>query len=351
LVEGFVSRHENVLVVEEPDAAIELQLSNRTLVMGRHDGTVPDQGELTAAVLTGVLGTVLAKLDVISEPWPAAGQTEVEALVADLDLPVRPASLCPGCPHRSAFYAIRSAFGKKGIYTSDIGCYTLGLNLDGVDTCLDMGAAVSMATGFYHAYKTDEEGAPPIVATIGDSTFYHGGLPGLATAVYSDARYIIVILDNMVTAMTGMQPTLAGGKQADGSMGNALPLEDACKGLGVSFIRVHDPYDIEGMKALLKEAQTHCRSPEGRVAVIIARHPCLLHDRRNNGVRVRVAVSEDCNGCGLCRLTFECPALIKGAPVEGKKNRFYTKIDRRICADCGQCIEVCRRGALTVVAD
>jgi indolepyruvate ferredoxin oxidoreductase alpha subunit len=344
LVEGFVRSHDRVLCIEEPDQAIELQLSRREDVMGRSDGTVPDQGELTAGVLTEVLGRVLHDAGVIEEVWkPAAEAAEV---VSDLELPVRPASLCPGCPHRSAFYAIRRTFGKKGIYTSDIGCYTLGINIDAVDTCLDMGAAISMATGFYHAYKTDPDGAPPIVATIGDSTFYHGGLPGLATAVYSDARYIVVILDNLVTAMTGMQPTLAGGLQADGTMGNPLPLEDACKGLGVEHVRVCDPYDIEKMKGELEEAQRHCRSPQGRTAVIIARHPCLLHDRRNNGVRIKVEVTEECNGCALCRTTFECPALVEGEPAAGKKERYKTKIDRRICADCGQCITVCRRGAI-----
>ena len=347
LVEEFIDRHEHVLLVEEPDGAIELQLSNRAKVMGRSEGTIPDQGELTADVLTGVLGKVLSRLNMIEEAWPAPGETEVESVVRDLNLPIRPASLCAGCSHRSAFYAIKTTFGKKGIYTSDIGCYTLGLNLDAVDTCLDMGAAVSMATGFYHAYKNNPGGAPPIVATIGDSTFYHGGLTGLATAVYSDARYIIVILDNLVTAMTGMQPTLASGLQADGTMGNPLPLEDACKGLGVSFLKIHDPYDIEGMQKLLKDAWEHCCSPDGRVAVIIARHPCLIHDRRNNGVRIRVDVTGDCNGCALCRVTFECPALVKGKAVEGKKDRFYTRIDRRFCSDCGQCVVVCKRGALS----
>jgi indolepyruvate ferredoxin oxidoreductase alpha subunit len=237
--------------------------------------------------------------------------------------------------------------GKKAIYSSDIGCYTLGLNLDAVDTCLDMGAAISMAAGFYHAHRQDGGKIPPIVATIGDSTFYHARLPALAGAVHSDARFVLVILDNMVTAMTGMQPTPAMGIRADGSEGNALPLEDACRGLGVEFVRVHDPYDIGGMKGLVKEAHAHCRSRGGRVAVIIARRPCPIHDRKSVR-RVRIAQNENCNGCGLCRIVFECPALIPGDPVPGRKGRFHTVIDRRICADCGQCLDVCNQGALEV---
>jgi indolepyruvate ferredoxin oxidoreductase, alpha subunit len=345
-VEEFVAKHEHVLVVEEPDQVVELQLSHRGRVMGRRDGTVPDEGELTAGVLTEVLGSVLHARGLVDAPWKAA--PEAKRLAEELKLPIRPASLCPGCPHRSAFYAIRKTFGRKGIYTSDIGCYTLGLNLDAVDTCLDMGAAISMASGFYHAYAHDGGDVPAIVATIGDSTFYHGGLPALAGAVYSNARYILVILDNLVTAMTGMQPTLALGQQADGSMGRVLPLEDACRGLGARFVRVHDPYDLAGMAALLQEAHEHCRSPEGRVAVIIARHPCLLNDKKSAAAANThpVRINDKCNGCALCRTTFECQALVAGEPVPGKEGRFLTTIDRRVCASCGQCVAVCNRGAI-----
>ncbi|MFC1705541.1 thiamine pyrophosphate-dependent enzyme [Planctomycetota bacterium] len=346
LVEGFVDRYRHVLVVEEPDQVIELQLSQRRGVKGRSDGSVPDQGELTAAVLTEVLGGFLAEAGVIPTRW--SGAREATEVIAELQLPPRPPSLCPGCPHRSAFYVLRRTFGKRGIYTSDIGCYTLGTNLDAVDTCLDMGAAISMAAGFYHAYRHDGDDVPPIAATIGDSTFFHGGLPALASAVSSDARFVLVILDNLVTAMTGMQPTLALGVQADGRKGNELPIEAACSGLGVEFVRVHDPYDMDGLRELLKAAYQHCRGPNGRVAVIVARHPCLLH-QKETVVRAPVERGDRCSGCGVCREAFECPALISGEPVPGKGARSYTVIDRRICAECGQCALVCKRNALRTV--
>jgi indolepyruvate ferredoxin oxidoreductase alpha subunit len=131
-------------------------------------------------------------------------------------------------------------------------------------------------------------------------------------------------------------------------MGHALPLEDACAGLGAKFVRVHDPYDIAGMTALLKEAQAHCRGEGGRVAVIISRHPCLLNDKKSAAATNthRVEINDKCNGCALCRTTFECQALVPGAPVPGKQDRFLTTIDRRVCANCGQCVAVCNRGAI-----
>jgi indolepyruvate ferredoxin oxidoreductase, alpha subunit len=349
LIEGFVARYDKVLIVEEPDWVIELQLSNRDNVMGRMDGTVPNEGELSGSVITEVMGKVLKEAGTIDTSWTVS--KEATQIIKELELPVRPTSLCPGCPHRSSFYAIRRTFGKKGIYTSDIGCYTLGTNLDAVDTCLDMGAAVSMATGFWHSYNQDEGiEPPPIVATIGDSTFAHGGLPALAGAINTQARYVLVILDNYVTSMTGRQPTLALGMQADGTMGNEIPLEQMCEGLGVKWIRIHDPYDVDGMKTLLKEAHDHCRSPEGRVAVIIARHPCLINDKKGGvPVEIPVEINDNCNGCGLCRRTFECPALAVGDAVPGKENRFYTVIDRRICTNCGQCFNVCKRDALVAL--
>ncbi len=345
-IEDFAAKYETVLVVEEPDSVIEMQLAMRGNVLGRHNGAVPEAGELSGTVLTQTIGKVLHDAGTIEEPWVIS--TETQKVVSDLELPIRPASLCPGCPHRSSFYSIRKTFGKKGIYTSDIGCYTLGINLDAVDTCLDMGAAISMATGFYHAYAQDDpETTPPIVATIGDSTFFHGGLPALAGAIYSDARYVVVILDNLVTAMTGMQPTLSLGVQADGTLGTVLPLEDACAGLGAKFVRIQDPYDQDGMKKVLLEAQEHCRSKDGRVAVIIARHGCLINDKQAaKANQSPVEINDNCNGCGLCRKTFECTALIPAGPVEGKEGRFYTTIDRRVCADCGQCIPVCNRDAI-----
>ncbi len=143
--------------------------------------------------------------------------------------PRRP-TLCPGCPHRAAFYAIRQAL-PDGIYPSDIGCYTLGLNLGAVDTVLCMGATISQAAGFYHAYRMKGE-FPPIVATIGDSTFYHAGIPPLVNAVHNGAKFVLVVLDNSTTAMTGNQPTPGLEILADGRRGQAVAIEDLVRAAG-----------------------------------------------------------------------------------------------------------------------
>jgi indolepyruvate ferredoxin oxidoreductase alpha subunit len=215
-----------------------------------------------------------------------------------------------------------------------------------VDTCLDMGAAVSMASGFHQAYHQDGE-SKTVVATIGDSTFFHSGVTGLMSAVYTDARFILVILDNAVTAMTGMQPTPGTGVRADGSDGNAVALEDTVRGAGVKFLEVVDPYDFAGLKGLLKKAEEYTRSPDGGVAVIISRAPCLIHEKgareRWKGNVVEVD-QEKCEGCGACVKTFECPALLQA----GRKEK--VSIDRTLCVNCGSCLASCKASALHFAA-
>jgi indolepyruvate ferredoxin oxidoreductase alpha subunit len=196
-----------------------------------------------------------------------------------------------------------------------------------------------MASGFYQAYRQD--GADKtVVATIGDSTFFHSGLPGLLSAVYTDSRFILVILDNAVTAMTGMQPTPGTGVLADGSKGNALTLEDAVRGAGVRFLEVAEPYDFSGFKDLLKRAEEYIHSPAGGVAVIIARAPCLINERQTlerwaDEGRVEID-PEECDGCGLCVKAFECPALVQDEP------KGPVHIDRALCVNCGSCISSCK---------
>jgi indolepyruvate ferredoxin oxidoreductase, alpha subunit len=129
-------------------------------------------------------------------------------------------SLCAGCPHRAAFYAIKTTF-PRGIFPSDIGCYTLGMNFDAIDTCHCMGACISQGTGFYFAYAGQQD-PPPIVVSIGDATFFHAGIPGLINAVFQKARFMLVILDNATTAMTGNQPAPQVGIRADGSPGRPV---------------------------------------------------------------------------------------------------------------------------------
>ena len=337
LAQNFLAACETVLVLEETDALIEYFLRNREKVLGRLSGHVPSEGELVPQVIYGVLDRMLQRCNLPS--LDNAQTQEAEDLVKSLQLPMRRPTLCPGCPHRASFFAIRKA-KPKAIFTSDIGCYTLGLNLGGVDTCLDMGAAITMASGFYHAFAQDRV-RQPIVATIGDSTFYHSGTAGLLNAVYNDARFILVILDNEITAMTGMQPTPGLGIRADGSKGKAISLERVVAGCGIDFLEVVDPYDVNAMIRLLKKAGDHIQDPAGGIAVIIARHPCVIAYREQAiPEQKKVVVTEDCTECNFCLERFECPALYHDEDL-GR-----TAIHAALCTQCGVCLQVCPKGAI-----
>ncbi len=347
LVSEFMARCDEVLVLEEPDAVIEFQIRDKSKLLGRLNGAVPNAGELTPEVVHNVLTQVIADrgLAVVAQP-PSA---QLQQMVADLQLPVRKPRLCPGCPHRAAFYAIRRAMGARAIYPSDIGCYTLGINLRAVDTVLDMGAAVTLASGFYQAYRLDDGDGPaeqPIVATIGDSTFIHSGVPALINAAYNQARMVLVILDNAITAMTGMQPTPDSGILADGRQGGVVRIVDLVKACGVGFVEVIDPYRVVEMEALVKRAYEYTQQPSGGVAVIIARRPCVIYDPSPlQAERKRVDVAEECDGCLVCIKQFECPALVFNEET-GR-----VEIDRRICVDCGVCVEACRRGYIQAMSN
>ncbi|MEW5908227.1 MAG: thiamine pyrophosphate-dependent enzyme [Thermodesulfobacteriota bacterium] len=337
LAAEFMRACKKVLVLEETDSVIEYFLQDRKKVMGRLSGHIPSEGELVPQVIVRALNSILQNLDM--ETIPIQEYPEIENLTQRLNLPVRKPTLCPGCPHRASFYAIRKT-NPKAIFTSDIGCYTLGLNLGGVDTCLDMGAGITMASGFYHAFYQDKV-EQPIVATMGDSTFFHSGTPGLINAVYNNARFILVLLDNQITAMTGMQPTPGLGIRADGSPGKIVSLEKVVAGCGVEFLEIVDPYDIPAMITLLKRAKEYVTSPEGGVAVIIARHPCVIADRKNAIPESRpVTITEDCDGCNFCHERFECPGLVKD-DTAGR-----TFVNKSICADCGICPQICPKGAI-----
>ena len=331
LANEFLAQVDCALVVEETDQVIEMFLKNLPSVLGRYTGHVPRAGELVPEVLYDVLSRAMT--DAGLDPLPATDTSAVQQAVEKLDLPVRKPTLCPGCGHRPSFYAIRKAF-PRAIFTSDIGCYTLGVNLKAVDTCLDMGAAITMASGFHQAYKQDGM-TQPIIATMGDSTFYHAGMVGLTSAVYNDARFVLVLLDNEITAMTGMQPTPGLGIRADGSSGRKIPLEDAVRGCGVTWVRSHDPYDVPGLISLVREAWEACQAEDGSVSTIIARHPCVLGSRNLCQKSIPMVVTDACNGCRVCITQFECPAL------EYDDDLDVVHINQRLCRECGVCLHVC----------
>nr|WP_304441139.1 thiamine pyrophosphate-dependent enzyme [Geobacter sp. DSM 9736] len=312
-MDEVLSSFDEILVLEETTGVIEMQLRDRSKVRGKISGAVPEAGELLPELVEQILaGFAGIPAPAVPEPPAAAGR--------------RP-TLCPGCPHRASFYAIKRA-APKGIYPSDIGCYTLGLNLGAVDTVLCMGAAVSQAAGFYHAYRVTGE-QRDIIATVGDSTFFHAGIPPLIDAVVQGSRFVLLILDNTTTAMTGNQPTPAMGTEA----GQAVDIATVVSGCGVRFCKTGDPLDLPEFTKLVKEAVEFARTDS--VAVVIAKSPCLVDRNMPRQKRVQAEVDATCTGCGICRSQFECPALI----VEEATGK--VQVDLLICSGCGVCLDVC----------
>ncbi|WP_305046741.1 thiamine pyrophosphate-dependent enzyme [Geoalkalibacter sp.] len=310
--------YDRVLVLEETYPVIELQLAHPGAV-GKQSGAVPREGELTPDILHQVLAGFLDLPQPAEVPAERRGQ--------------RP-SLCPGCPHRVSFSVIKKTF-PRGIFPSDIGCYTLGMNLGAVHTVHCMGACISQGAGFYQAYAQDGD-FPTVVVTIGDSTFFHAGIPALINAVIQKARLILVILDNATTAMTGGQPVPHLGRAADGGATQAVAIEPLVRACGVEFLKVCDPYDQPRFAELLRQADAHMRAPEGGVAVIVSRHGCLMEPSVRRGQEsFLVSVNEACIGCRKCVDQFECPALLMDAET-GK-----ARIDQDRCVGCGTCIPVC----------
>jgi indolepyruvate ferredoxin oxidoreductase alpha subunit len=327
----WIENYEEILVIEEPMAVIEMQLADRHRVKGRTTNTVPSVGELypenIQEIIVNFSGIESEKLEM-----PFAGG--------------RRPTLCAGCPHRASFFAIKKA-APRGIYTSDIGCYTLGLNLGAVDTVLCMGAAISQASGFYHAYKNEKK-RPDIVASIGDSTFFHAGVPALIDAVVQNVKFVLVILDNRTTAMTGSQPPPTSGVGVGGESLQAVDIEALVRGCAVKFCKTGNPYQVKDFMALMKEAVKYSR--ETGPAVVISRYPCVIDlARKGEAVEpIPIDITEDCDGCGYCIKHFECPALIYHTDNEDEK---YTTVDPMLCIGCGVCLNVCPKGAIVVKED
>lgn len=336
-ISEFMANIKTVVVLEEPDACIELQIPERSRVRGRLDGTVPGAGELAPEVVADVLTGLLSEagLEFNSRPDDPA----LQELINSLPLPVRRPRLCPGCAHRSTFFAMKSEFGRSAIYPGDIGCYTLGLNLRAVDTCVDMGASVSMAAGFYRANRLVGD-TRPIVATIGDSTFLHSGVEPLINAVHTGARFVLIILDNHTTAMTGFQPTAASNISTNPYQPvREISIPELVRACGVTYVSEADPYDQAVFRRTLREAYDHSRALEGGVAVIIAERPCVLYDPLPiRQEPVPVLITSECDGCRYCLEAFECPALV----LRPDKSR--VDIDETLCVECGQCIDACHKG-------
>ncbi|GHS98597.1 indolepyruvate oxidoreductase subunit IorA [Synergistales bacterium] len=335
ITESFLARHDKVLVLEEPYPVIETQLMNRSKVDGRWNGVVPSAGELLPELIEKI---VLSEIGVEAKKPDAS---ELKSAIEELGLTARKPQLCAGCPHRSSFFIIKKAL-PNAISPSDIGCYSLAINQKGVDSSLCMGASVTMASGYYLAHKeTGQERA--VVATLGDSTFFHMGVPGLISAVYNRHAFVLCVLDNSITAMTGGQsnPGLTGKPRKD-DLGVALPIESVVRGCGVTFVETVKAYDTASGMDAIKRAWEYAKTNK-TPSVLIFKHPCML--LRVPQEKISVTVDNDkCVGCRYCIDNFGCPGL--SFDESAKK----VSVDKRYCVSCGVCAVVCPQKAIHKVA-
>ena len=248
---------------------------------------------------------------------------------------VRPPVLCAGCPHTSAFMAVRATGARVA---GDIGCYTLACldPLRGMDTTVSMGSSIGNAVGMAMAGETK-----PVVATIGDSTFLHAGIPQLINAVYNQANITVVLLDNHITAMTGGQHHPGTGKTLRGEPAPQVDYEALVRAVGVKWVRKVDSYDLAAMHQALRDAINY-----RGVAVLIADRPCVLDPVKIKGPPFEV-VQEQCNACQAC-MNLGCPAITWSE--QSFEGRHKVQIDPSLCIGCTLCAQVCTVDCIKVTA-
>ncbi|MCK4718270.1 MAG: 4Fe-4S binding protein, partial [Thermoplasmata archaeon] len=329
LVLGFIKEKKKIVIVEE----LEPYLENETRALAQREGVAieirgkgtgdfPYNFEYDPDVLRTSLSSILGK-DMCLKGLD----------IPEVPLPARPPTLCAGCPHRPTFFAMNRAFkGKDVIHSTDIGCYTLGIQAPHhtADFLLCMGSSIGAAGGFSKA--TDQ--FP--VAILGDSTFFHAGLSGLVNAVYNQDDLIYTIVDNRTTAMTGHQPNPGMGVDGRGDPAPMIPIAGICEACGATSVRVVDPYDIKATVEAFKEAKD-----EKGVRVIVPKRECaLIVVKELKAQGVSEIDQEKCKKCYVCINQFACPAFYK------KGDEVH--INPNMCAGCHVCIQVCPFDAIHV---
>jgi indolepyruvate ferredoxin oxidoreductase alpha subunit len=314
LIDKFIGMVDRVVFVEENEPFLEDAVRARFLIEADGKNIIPVEGELNPEIVRNALRPESVK----ALTWQA------------VDLPARPPSLCPGCPHRGAFYCLSKI---KGSSTGDIGCYTLGLMppYNALETTVCMGASIGVLSGIEKA--AGRVGMGKLVAAIGDSTFVHSGITGLIDMVYNGNTGTVMIMDNSLTAMTGGQQNPTTGKNLKGGDAPVLDLEGLVRACGVEYVRVVDPHDLKEMEKVLKE-----EIEREALSVIITRRPCIMSYRPKKRVVAAVDL-EKCIGCRQC-MKLGCPAI--------SWEEDHPDISGLLCwPNCNMCVQVCPVGAIS----
>ncbi|MBO4390752.1 MAG: indolepyruvate ferredoxin oxidoreductase subunit alpha [Lachnospiraceae bacterium] len=310
LILDFAAQVEELYVIEELDPIIETHCKNLGLSVHGKD-LFPIVGEFSQSLIAKLMGR---------KANPSCSEIEGR--------PVRPPVMCAGCPHRGMFYTLSK---NKCTVLGDIGCYTLGAvaPLSSIEMTLCMGASISSIHGFNKAQGAESEGKT--VAVIGDSTFMHSGMTGLANIAYNQSNSTVIILDNSITGMTGHQQNPTTGYNIKGDPAGKIDLEALCRAMGFERVRVVDPYNLAECDQAIKE---ELAAPVP--SVIISRRPCaLLKYVKHN--KPLVCNTDKCVGCKMC-MKIGCPAI---SIRDGKAH-----IDETLCVGCGVCQQMCRLDAL-----
>ncbi len=333
LILKFLAPLEQVLVVEELEPYLEeslrslAQARGLTLaIQGKKEALFSRLYEFHPALVRRVTARYFGATDTVAAP-------KEPAQILGQPLPDRPPNLCPGCPHRAMYYSVKMALkdlGAEGVFPTDIGCYTLGLlpPLSMADFLICMGSSINTAAGI--SKVTDQK----VVAFIGDSTFFHSGLPGLANAVHNGHDFLLVILDNGTTAMTGSQPHPGVTLTPPGYSGRPIPIEGLVRALGVESLWVVNPFKFKETLAATREA-LEAKGPR----VLISQAPCLIYEQKIKGKKrtARFCVTDKCQDCRHCLDYFGCPAM----QLSGKEEGGRMLIDTDLCSGCAFCVQWC----------
>ncbi|MHB8244994.1 MAG: indolepyruvate ferredoxin oxidoreductase subunit alpha [Acidimicrobiales bacterium] len=325
-IRQFAAKVSRLFVVEELEPYLEDEIRRLGIAVEGKE-LFPRAGELSAAVVRKgfIAAGVLAARD---------APVERQAIA---DVGPRPPVLCPGCPHSTPYMALGES---DAIVTGDIGCYTLaaGPPITSMDTCLAMGSSIGMATGLAVAGLSTQ----PIVATIGDSTFLHGGIPALLDAVHRGANITVVILDNGTTAMTGGQPHPGIANDMRGDAAARADIAEICKASGIKSVVTVDPYDVSATRAALRAAIS-----QPGVSVVVTSRACVEAPVKSRG-SVYTVISERCDGCQAC-MRIGCPAIVW--ELEAGSGVPRVEIDPAVCTGCTICAQLCPSGAIISVRE